>query len=203
MMKLNEEKFFELMKLGFFEIDSEGRIWRTAVYSKRAESSRAVISINRRRAESLQSKGYLQVRFWVDGKCYGPVAHRLVWLHFFGEIPDGKEINHRYGLKADNRPAELELITHAGNIQHAFRTGLNTNCGENHAQAKLTVAQVEEIRQRYSTEDLTQVALGLEYGVRQATISRVVRHQSWTHTQPVPIELPVSVPMSETIMEVS
>jgi hypothetical protein len=52
------------------------------------------------------------------------MAHRVIWEALHGPIPDGFEVNHKNGLKSDNRIANLELVTHAANMEHARDTGL-------------------------------------------------------------------------------
>lgn len=54
--------------------------------------------------------------------------------------------------------------------------------GERSAQAKLTLAQVIEIRRAVSERETTQRALARRYGVRETTISAVVRKQNWKDT---------------------
>lgn len=48
-------------------------------------------------------------------------AHRLVWVHNNGPIPKGVEVNHKDGDKTNNRLDNLELVTHAKNIEHSYR----------------------------------------------------------------------------------
>ncbi len=47
-----------------------------------------------------------------------------------------------------------------------------------HHSAKLTTAQVKEIRRRYANGEI-QMDLADEYGVTQAAISNIVRAKSW------------------------
>jgi hypothetical protein len=68
-----------------------------------------------------------------------PVAHRIVWEYRHGPIPDGLEVNHRKGVKDDNRIDNLELLTNVENVGHAHRAGLIApRRGEMQGGSKLT-----------------------------------------------------------------
>ena len=51
--------------------------------------------------------------------------------------------------------------------------------GEKHPKAKLTAKQVLEIRRRYTDGNVTQTALGFQFGVGQTTIERIVHRKIW------------------------
>jgi DNA-binding XRE family transcriptional regulator len=51
--------------------------------------------------------------------------------------------------------------------------------GEGNPHAKLTLAQVHDIKQRYAAGGVSQQVLADEYGVRQTTISIIVRGKKW------------------------
>ncbi len=56
--------------------------------------------------------GHGYPRIWVDGQMY--LAHRLAWLHFYGEWPCG-QLDHRNRVRTDNRIANLRLATQGEN----------------------------------------------------------------------------------------
>ncbi len=64
--------------------------------------------------------GYLAVQ--LDGVTYR--VHRVAWLWVHGEWPDG-EIDHRNGLKRDNRIDNLRVSTRAVNNQNLKRAQRN------------------------------------------------------------------------------
>jgi HNH endonuclease len=106
--------------------------------------------------------------------------HQVVWCAANGPIPGGMEINHRNGVKADNRLCNLECVTRSENIRHAFRLGLKDNRGVKHPGHKLTEAQVLAIRKlRASGQTLRQV--GNQYGVSLQTVHDIATGKSWSH----------------------
>lgn len=111
----------------------------------------------------------------IAGKRINASAHRLVWHYFYGPIPDGMCLNHKNGIKGDNRPENLELTTYSENIKHAHRIGTANQDGERNHQAKLSNAEVEEIRISYFMGKIYQVDLATRYGVSFQTISKIVR----------------------------
>ena len=127
------------------------------------------------RAEHKTPQGYLQVRKMVNRKRYHTGAHRVVWEHFYGPIPEGCIVNHINGIKDDNRPENLEVSTHSENAKHASKTGLKNQYGEKNPAAKLTNKQVAEIRLAYACGGYSQQELAQRYGVSSQHISRIVR----------------------------
>ncbi len=130
---------------------------------------------------SLDGCGYLKV----DGRSRGLghfSAARLVWEAVHGEIPGGLEINHRNGVKTDNRVENLELVTRQENIKHAYATGLASNAGERHPRAKLTDEQVREIRSTYRrySRDANARVIADRMGVSRKCVAQVAAGETWT-----------------------
>lgn len=66
--------------------------------------------------------GYLIVFLYKNGIKKTCKVHRLVWMAFNGEIPEGYEINHINEDKTDNRLENLSLMSHKDNINWGTRT---------------------------------------------------------------------------------
>jgi len=115
-----EDEAYRAIEMGELAIDFEGRIWRVAArrWDRWTQQTRS-IPCEARRAEKSAGE-YLQVRVMIDGVRAHALAHRMVWRHFFGQIPPGMLVNHRNGAKTDNRPANLELVTPSENTTHAI-----------------------------------------------------------------------------------
>lgn len=105
-------------------------------------------------------------------------AHRVIWEAVNGPIPDGLEIDHLNGNKADNRARNLEAVTKSQNVRRAIAMGLSP-IGEQKTQAKLTDALVREIRATVGAITTAQWARDL--GVDKSTIKSVREGRTWRH----------------------
>lgn len=168
------EAVYQTVKDGLLEIRADGTVWRV--------SSKIAIKGLPRKIGSL-SKGYLLVNVRVGGKTQVAQAHRLVYRHHHGPLPEGLQINHINGIKDDNRIDNLELVTPSENALHAINVlGSNwgANRGEQHHNAKLTEACVREIRTRRARgEPLTSIAH--DFDISTPTVSAIVHRRKWAH----------------------
>jgi len=69
---------------------------------------------------------YVYVPFKYNDKFYTILLHRVIWISKNGLIKDKRlQINHIDGVKGHCWISNLELVTNAQNIKHAYDTGLN------------------------------------------------------------------------------
>ena len=118
-------------------------------------------------------RGYIQV-FRMNGRRHSPMAHRVIWEAVHGPIPDGHEINHKNGVKTDNRIANLELVTRGENIRHAYAMGLRRS--RKGTFTCLPMDKVHEVRIRVEVGE-SKAALAREYGVSRTTITNIVNKE--------------------------
>lgn len=130
-------------------------------------------------------RGYHTVEIGPD-KRY--TVHRLVAQAFLGPRPAGMQINHKNGIKSDNRLENLEYCTQSANMKHAFATGLQSNRGERHSQAKLSEEKVMQIRKLLGL-GFKQWEIAELMGVTQPAISMVKNGGRWSHVQAAEGEL--------------
>ena len=132
---------------------------------------------------SCNNTGYGTVSW--NGKVY--TAHRIAaWISGLVNSPtapySSREPTHVLH-KCDNRkccnPDHFFLGAYTDNQKDAFRKQRRTSYkGATHTNAKLTVAQVNIIRDRYKNGEY-QVPLAKEYGVSQRCISLIVRGETY------------------------
>ena len=126
------------------------------------------------------TKGYLQIGLRLDGERHIWRVHRLVMLAFVGPCAEGVQVNHKDGVKTNNRLDNLEYVTQAENMQHALRTGLREITyvpGEKHPKHKLTEEQARGILA--STE--VGAVLARKLGVSKTLVNRIRARQVWKH----------------------
>ncbi len=126
--------------------------------------------------------GYLFVTLCRSGHRKTERIHTLVAEAFLGPCPAGLEVNHKYGIKDDNRGTELEYLTPSENVKHTYRVlGRKPVRGEAQGRAKLTDDSVREIRRLYAKGGITQHALAERHSVSGVTIQRIIRRERWVH----------------------
>lgn len=124
------------------------------------------------------------------------MVHRCVLAAFIG--CDDRQVNHKNGIKSDNRLENLEYVTSSENVKHAYRTGLNDAVsvgsskamrrkhesgeinyakGVRHGNAKLTERDVISIRK---SNDSSSV-IAARYGMNRRSISDIINRINWKH----------------------
>lgn len=180
----HERAVYEAILSGEMSIDGMGRVWRLKKRTfDRWTGGVKTTPCERVRAETVSGDGYLQVRLMRNGKRVAAAAHRLVWLHFRGPIPEGLTINHKSGNKANNRPANLELATYSEQRLHAVqKLGARHHDvrGSKHPKTNLHESDVVEMRRLRKSGAMVKT-IALQFGVSQNAASQICRRVTWTH----------------------
>lgn len=110
-------------------------------------------------------------------------AHIVAWTFTHGPPSDGLEVCHACDNKLCVRPSHLWVGTHAENMADMVAKGRSPRMqGEAHHQAKLTEADVREMR-RLRAERVTYRDLAERFGVSQSMIGQIVQGRAWTHVR--------------------
>jgi hypothetical protein len=104
------------------------------------------------------------------------LAHRVSYELAHGPIPDGYQVCHRCDVRLCVNPAHLFAGTQSENLQDARRKGRLT-AGERHPMARLTDAQVAEIRAACARGE-SQIAVARRFNTSRGHVGRLVRGTS-------------------------
>lgn len=168
--RLAERVLIQVVRSGEWRIDAEGRIWTRSGT----------------RAERRTRAGYLLVRKMIHGRRVVGCAHRLVQQFVHGDIQPGAVVNHKNGIKDDNRPENLEVVSYSDNSKHAHAMGLRDQRGLRNPSGKLSDEQVREIRRRRAGgEPLASIAP--DFGVDFRYVSRLARGDARAAVRGAPI----------------
>lgn len=116
---------------------------------------------------ALDTKGYYRYKLYLDDVSKTFKAHRLVMFVFVGE--SDLQVNHKNGIKTDNRLENLEYVTNLQNTHHA--------CKNNLRESKLNEKAAREIK--YGCERPS--VLALKYNITMTMVSRIRRGLTWKH----------------------
>jgi len=124
--------------------------------------------------------GYLTVGLWRDGKSTQARVHKLVAAAFLGPCPPGQMVCHGPSGILNNSVGNLSYGTAAKNGADMVRDGTSVTGIKNHS-AKLTEADVIQIRRRHANGEAGYRVLARDYGVDQGQIRLIVKRKNWKH----------------------
>lgn len=130
----------------------------------------------------IDSYGYPKVCLSVHGEGQVFRVHRLVAEAFLSNPESKPQVNHKNGVKSDNKVINLEWVTSSENMQHSYKI-LNKPIlkGENHGRAKLMDSQVSEIKKVLQEDSISQKKLARLLNVDDRTINLIKLGKTWGH----------------------
>lgn len=133
---------------------------------------------------SINKAGYIETCLAArNGKRKNEKWHRLVAVAFLPNLKNKKQVNHKNGIKTDNRVENLEWVTQSENIQHAIivlgkKFGLSQGIRPKWLTYKLNEKQVENIKIRLKNGEKGK-HIAIEYQVSDQTIYDIKNGRCW------------------------
>lgn len=141
---------------GKYDVCSDG-----TVYSNVGKRKKLIGKINK--------GGYTMLVLTVDGKKRYPTVHRLVAESFIPNPENKPQVNHKNGIKTDNRVENLEWATPKENQIHC-RDRLNPK------YKKITMEIANKIR---AERNVFYKDLAKKYGVKSREIHSILQNKRW------------------------
>lgn len=114
---------------------------------------------------SKDTNGYMRAGLWHEGKCKTVAQHRLL-AEYFIDNPECKlQVNHKNGIKHDNRLDNLEWVTQSENALHSFANGLQK-------PSRPHMKKVVNIDTGYIYESISDAAF--IYGINRGNLSEML-----------------------------
>jgi hypothetical protein len=172
--------------LGFpgYRIGDDGSVWschRRVGRGKGNGSYTALDGAWKPLKDHATDRGYQCVVLYPDhGRKRTKRIHQLVARAFIGPCPEGQEVCHFDGNRANNNVSNLRYATRKENHADRERHG-NTPRGERNGMTVLSEVAVVALRADHAAGITSFIELGERHGVSRATARDIVNRRTWKH----------------------
>lgn len=110
---------------GYYEVSTHGRVRSVDRKTNAAIKNNTQTTKKGKMLKlSLKRNGYLAFDASKENECKTKTVHRVIAETFIANTENKAVVNHKNGIKTDNRVSNLEWVTNSENTQHAYELGL-------------------------------------------------------------------------------
>jgi hypothetical protein len=158
-----------LLKSGKYSCDKAGNIYSNWIVNCHTGKRLDLKTPRKLKASPWVKTGYWRVAMLDRKGTMTVCVHRVIALNFFGNFDEPLVVNHKNSNRADNRLANLEVITRSENSKHGCDFGnIKPTRGALNGMAKLSAQTVLKIRALVAS-GLSHPEAGRRVGVKPAT----------------------------------
>jgi len=128
-----------------------------------------------------EKSGYITQSITNSGVRKTIKVHRMVAMAFIPNPENKPQVNHKNGIKSDNRVENLEWVTTFENRQHAYDTGLQKpTSGTINGMCTHSDREIEFIKIQYAL-GMRQIDIANNYGFSPSMVNLIVKNKAWKH----------------------
>lgn len=145
---------------GIYEASNLGRIKSNNFYNKKVPKILSLVN---------NGNGYLYFTISINNKRRNVYVHRAVCEAFNPTIDGMNIVNHKNGLKNDNRVENLEWCNSSMNMKHAYDNGFNHSGGK-----KVNAIKVIDTETNMVFDCIREASdyYGIKYGLMKEALNR-------------------------------
>jgi lambda repressor-like predicted transcriptional regulator len=158
-----------------YEVSDQGHVQRIAGWCDGRKRKFGVLS------SQPSKRGYCKITLFNARKKSYVRVHKLVMAAFIGPLPLNHAINHKNGVKHDNRLENLEYVTHSENTLHMYHVlKVKHFRGSEAKNAKISedeaIAMRVLRRKGWKLKQLAEL-----FGLSASSICWICKNKTWKH----------------------
>lgn len=178
-------KFKNIDYTGFYEVSNMGRV-KSLKRETQSKNGKVFTLYEKILKQTLNGEGkYLTIGLCMNGIKKTAYVHILVATTFIPNTENKPQVNHKKGIKTDNRASELEWTTQQENINH-YNNELIEAADSVYLSNKKPVIQfdkntLEELGRFESATDAGRILFGIQYekGISKACLEKLKTHKGF------------------------
>lgn len=127
----------------------------------------------------VKKTGYCSICLFINSKKTYHLVHRLVAMSFIPNPLNYSQVNHKNGVKHDNRVENLEWCTPKENISHMLKNGMReAPKGENHFNVRISDEDALRAIEMYQSGNYLMKDIASMFNVHRRTIGDIINKKT-------------------------